>query len=256
MSAGSKFARAFSLRDKKGSNNKITTDNDLFSLDEGSKKLSKDEQQKIQEIQTRFSRLGNNNVPESRIQYALRSRSAQGDVGEATRLLLLYEDSIAGVLHRYDSSVKMLGAENREKSTCWLDSLLFAMFAKTDVFEAVLHQQYEDEERKKLVEGLRLWVNMLRSGKLITTDIVSMSAANTRFLILNIDLRPENCNKQSPNAVGQTQHIRGSKTHQKLSISSPTNYHYLYSRLKPIFITKARKMLMMTTSSSPNACSM
>ena len=66
----------------------------------------------------------------------------------------------------------MLGAENRDKVTCYLDALLFAMLAKVDVFEALLYQQFDDEPRRKLVMILRLWVNMLRTGKLITVDIV------------------------------------------------------------------------------------
>lgn len=172
MSAVSKFARAVSLRDK-GRSRSRHADSRLFVLEEGRKKLNKDEVQKVQDIKAEFARLGKDDIPESRIEYALRSQSAHGDVKEAIRLLLLYEDSVAGVIHDYKPGTKLLGAENREKTTCWLDSLLFAMFAKTDVFEAVLHQQYSDQERKKLVDALRLWVNMLRSGKLITTDIVS-----------------------------------------------------------------------------------
>lgn len=173
MNTTSKFARAFSIRDKKASNLRPSTEPNLFSHDESSKRLSKDEQQKVQDISLQLSRLGNNVVPENRIQYALRSKSAQGDVKEALRLLLLYDDSTAGVLRRYDPTIKMLGAENWEKTTCWLDALLFAMFAQTDVFEAVLHKQYEDDERKQLVNSLRLWVNMLRTGKLIPVDLVS-----------------------------------------------------------------------------------
>lgn len=172
MSTTSKFARAFSLRDKKGTSHKPFSETNPFSPDDNNKKQTKDEQQKIQDIASQLSRLGNNDVPESRIQHALRSKSANGDIKEALRLLLLYEDSVAGVLRSYDPTIKMLGAENWEKTTCWLDTVLFAMFAKTDVFEAVLHQQYEDESKKQMVIMLRLWVNLLRSGKLIPIDLV------------------------------------------------------------------------------------
>lgn len=85
---------------------------------------------------------------------------------------MVFEDSIAGVLKAYDPKVKMLGAENREKTTCYLDALLFALFASEDVFEPVLCNSFEDEPRRRLVLVLRLWVNMLRTGRLITTDIV------------------------------------------------------------------------------------
>lgn len=66
----------------------------------------------------------------------------------------------------------MLGAVNRDKVTCYLDALLFAMFAKTDVFEAILFNNFDDEPRTRLVVIIRLWVNLLRTGRLITTDIV------------------------------------------------------------------------------------
>lgn len=87
-------------------------------------------------------------------------------------MLLLLEDSIEGIIRGYTPSTKLLGAENRQGVTCYLDALLFAMFARLDCFEAILYKSFNDEPRRKLVILLRLWVNMLRSGKLITTDIV------------------------------------------------------------------------------------
>lgn len=257
MSTTSKFARAFSIRDKKATSLKPSTEPNLFSHDESSKKLSKDEQQKVQDISLQLSRLGNNVVPESRIQYALRSKSAQGDVKEAMRLLLLYEDSIAGVLRRYDPRIKMLGAENWEKTTCWLDALLFAMFAQTDVFEAVLHKQYEDEERKQLVNSLRLWVNMLRSGKLIPIDLVrSTPAITTSRLVLTLCPRPDAYNRQLQSVDGQKPLSHGNKMLQKLLILSLTNYPYLFSPSRPTYTIKAKKMPTMTTNSSPKECLM
>lgn len=66
----------------------------------------------------------------------------------------------------------MLGAENRENVTCYLDALLFAMFANLTAFECMLKNDSTDESQRKLAALLRLWVNMLRSGKLIHTDMV------------------------------------------------------------------------------------
>ncbi|KAJ5665111.1 uncharacterized protein N7477_007559 [Penicillium maclennaniae] len=45
------------------------------------------------------------------------------------------------------------------------------MFAHLDCFEAILYKSFNDEPRRKLAILLRFWVNMLRAGKLITTDI-------------------------------------------------------------------------------------
>ena len=66
------------------------------------------------------------------------------------------------------------------------DALLFAMFARLDCFEPILNRTFEDAHLRKLVVLLRLWVNMLRSGKLITTDIVCfLSKFNLEQQILN-----------------------------------------------------------------------
>lgn len=65
----------------------------------------------------------------------------------------------------------MLGAVNRNMVTCYLDALLFAMFARLDSFEAVLFDNFNDEPRKKLAAVLRLWVNLLRTGRLITVEL-------------------------------------------------------------------------------------
>lgn len=92
----------------------------------------------------------------------------------AISLLLLLEDSIEGIIRSYSPNTKLLGAENRSGVTCYLDALLFAMFARLECFEAILYKSFNDEPRRKLAIVLRLWVNLLRSGKLITTDIVSL----------------------------------------------------------------------------------
>jgi hypothetical protein len=95
------------------------------------------------------------------------------------RLLLLFEDTYEGLVKTYDPSTKLLGAENREGVTCYLDALLFAMFARLDSFEAMLYNSFDDLPRKKLAGLLRLWVNMLRSGRLITRDIVRPARLKT-----------------------------------------------------------------------------
>lgn len=98
--------------------------------------------------------------------------SASGDVDKAYELISLLEESEGGRIRPFDPSVKLLGAVNRESVTCYLDALLFAMFARLGSFEAMLYTQTEDKSRKRLMTLLRLWVNMLRAGKLITVDIV------------------------------------------------------------------------------------
>ena len=46
------------------------------------------------------------------------------------------------------------------------------MFARHKLFDAILYPAYDDEHRHNLIILIRLWVNMLRLGKLIPTDIV------------------------------------------------------------------------------------
>lgn len=125
-------------------------------------------------IEQQISKLGLADIGEQQMRYALRSKFADGDPDKAVELLTVLEDSATGILRDYTPSIKLLGAENRQYVTCYLDALLFAMFARLDCFEAILFNTFDDDPRQKLALILRLWVNMLRSGILITTDIVRL----------------------------------------------------------------------------------
>lgn len=105
---------------------------------------------------------------------------------KAISLLLLLEDSIEGIIRSYTPYTKLLGAENRRGVTCYLDALLFAMFARLDCFEGILYKTFNDEPRRKLAILLRFWVNLLRTGKLITTDIVSSTLTEPCWLCVLI----------------------------------------------------------------------
>ncbi|KAK9458861.1 ubiquitin carboxyl-terminal hydrolase-domain-containing protein [Lipomyces oligophaga] len=67
----------------------------------------------------------------------------------------------------------MQGAENLKGVTCYLDSLLFAMYARLESFEPILCQIPADDPLRSLATIIRLWVNLLRAGKLITTDVTA-----------------------------------------------------------------------------------
>ena len=101
-------------------------------------------------------------------------------------MLMIFEDAIEGIIRGYTPTTKLLGAVNREGVTCYLDALLFAMFARLDCFEAILYKSFNDEPRRKLSVLLRLWVNMLRSGRLITTDLVRISRNSSFGLKLTL----------------------------------------------------------------------
>ena len=102
-----------------------------------------------------------------------RTRIAEGDADKTVEFIELEQKAYAGTITSYDPRVEMVGAENRGNVTCYLDSLLFSMFAKLDAFDCMLKVDFPlADNRHRLVTLLRIWVNMLRSGKLIRTDLV------------------------------------------------------------------------------------
>ena len=102
----------------------------------------------------------------------LRATDAHGNPQETFEMLVILAESQEGIIREYNPNVKLLGAVNRKGVTCYLDALLFAMFARLGSFEAILYNSFDDEPRKRLAMLLRLWVNVLRSGRLINEDIV------------------------------------------------------------------------------------
>lgn len=113
-------------------------------------------------------------IGDGTILWALRSQLAQGDDDAAYKLLLVLSDASEGIITNYDPSIKMKGAQNREGVTCFLDSTLFSMFSRLDSFEAILYNNFDDLPRKRLSFLLRFWVNLLRSGQLVTTDVTKI----------------------------------------------------------------------------------
>jgi hypothetical protein len=121
---------------------------------------------------TRLQGAGITRMKEEQAHYAI-SWYPQ-DLDKAYDLLLLANESFEGELKDYDPNTNMLGAVNRNMVTCYLDALLFAMFARLDSFEAMLYDNFDDEPRQKLAGVLRLWVNLLRTGQLISVELVSL----------------------------------------------------------------------------------
>ncbi|GAM90873.1 hypothetical protein ANO11243_089190 [Dothideomycetidae sp. 11243] len=152
----------------------------VFVYDTQKKKTDKDEEKKrfqIKAIQARLQTYGITKITVANIEYALNTTAVASNADEAFKLCLLLEDTYEGLLKAFDPNTKLLGAVNREGVTCYLDALLFAMFARLDGFEAMLYNSLEDAPRKKLAGLLRLWVNMLRTGRLITIDVTKQVQA-------------------------------------------------------------------------------
>ena len=112
----------------------------------------------------------------SDIAHILNGSYAKGDRAKASEVVDLLDKSELGIVESVQPSRTLLGAVNREGVTCYLDSLLFAMFAVLDSYEAMLHQNFDDEPRKRLALMLRIWVNLFRTGRLITADVVRLSS--------------------------------------------------------------------------------
>jgi hypothetical protein len=130
----------------------------------------------VRAIQQRLKELGYTSVTSDHIRIILATHFAQGDPEKAVQFIDIEQKSISGIIVPYNHTVEMVGAENRGAVTCYLDSLLFSMFAKMDAFECILKNEFPaDDKRNELVILLRIWVNMLRTGKLIHTDLVRLS---------------------------------------------------------------------------------
>jgi hypothetical protein len=172
-------SRFLSRRDKRGEkrlsrgflSKSHPAPSDLYTIliDEELKAPDKDEEKKIKALIQRLQTAGITKFGEKQAHYVL-SRYPD-DPDRAFETLSLASDSFDGILREFDPSVKLLGAENRNMVTCYLDALLFAMFARLDSFEAILFSNFEDEPRKRLAAILRLWVNFLRTGRLIPVVI-------------------------------------------------------------------------------------
>ena len=132
----------------------------------------------IKDVQYRLDELGITDVSVDHIRDIMSTKYAEGDPGRTAEFIDIEQRSSTGALIPYNPQIHMVGAENRGNVTCYLDSLLFAMFAKIDAFECILKNDFPaNDSRSKLVNLLRLWVNMLRTGKLIKTDMVWMAAS-------------------------------------------------------------------------------
>lgn len=130
-------------------------------------------QQQIKAIRLRLSEVKGVRIRDSTILWALHSPVASGNDDLAYKFLLAMSDASEGILAPYSPSTRLRGAVNRQGVTCFLDSTLFAIFSRLDSFEAMLYNNFPDIGRQKLSFLLRLWVNMLRSGQLITVDITA-----------------------------------------------------------------------------------
>lgn len=102
-----------------------------------------------------------------------------GDVVRTYTLIRFFQLSESGYFitndgfDRLGATIEFAGAENWENVMCYMDALLFLMFANLESFEPILFvlNQHANPLVHQLSGLLRVYVNLMRSGNLITTDI-------------------------------------------------------------------------------------
>ncbi|KAL5114554.1 hypothetical protein ACEQ8H_007587 [Pleosporales sp. CAS-2024a] len=141
----------------------------IFADDDAQPAADKDADKKVKMLLSRLHGAGISRMQEQHAHHAL--SWCPDHLDNAYDLLVLANESLEGELKDYSPHVQMLGAINRNMVTCYLDALLFAMFARLDSFEAMLYDNFDDGPRKKLAAVLRLWVNLLRTGQLIKVQL-------------------------------------------------------------------------------------
>lgn len=110
---------------------------------------------------------------------ALKLPFSNGDVAKAYYFLRYFQLSDLGYFitndghDRSGAPIALVGAENWENVMCYMDALLFSMFANLESFEPILFilNQHPNALVTQLLGLLRVYVNLMRLGNLITTDI-------------------------------------------------------------------------------------
>ncbi|KAG6356612.1 hypothetical protein INS49_014485 [Diaporthe citri] len=133
--------------------------------DEHKERDKEKEAAKIDELSKRVEVLDDlHDISPDYLRFILRSNYAAGDVEKAMELLVLHQKSISGTIISYNPNVNMLGAENRGNVTCYLDALLFAMFAKLEAFECMLKNDLTNEPQRNLAALIRLWTQLIQNA--------------------------------------------------------------------------------------------
>jgi hypothetical protein len=211
----------------------------------------------IDEVSRVLAEVDITDVSTDHIREALDNEYAAGDIAKAVDFIQMATRASQGKILPYDPKTQMTGAVNREFVTCYLDALLFAMFARMDAYEPMLQHEFTDEPRKKLATLLRLWVNMLRAGKLIHTDMVRIpSTPLPEGWLITADrpFRPKPSRRPSQSAAGQMLKSWSNKTPRKRLPSSRKPSTCRYSSCRSTSSTRERETRT-TTRSSRNVSS-
>ena len=126
-----------------------------------------------------FADLGFEVPHEHQISGVLWSEFAKGDLVKCFELIRWFQQSSQGHFltnEPFDTTgnkITYVGADNWENVMCYMDALLFAMFANLDSFEPMLFVSNKSTNPivNRLCTLLRVYVNLLRSGNVISVDL-------------------------------------------------------------------------------------
>ncbi|KAF0539109.1 cysteine proteinase [Gigaspora margarita] len=128
-----------------------------------------EQESKIDQLRTYLEELGH---PLGTLQLENLLEKNSWNVMEVADYCLDLIEAEEGLVSDIQKDIIMLGAENDRFTSCYIDSLMFAMFARTRSFDGLLFIQPEGINARSLQTNLRLFVNRLRKGKYISAYMV------------------------------------------------------------------------------------
>ncbi|KAJ2156308.1 hypothetical protein GGF46_005279 [Coemansia sp. RSA 552] len=112
-------------------------------------------------------------IPLNRMEISRLLSQSHWDCEAALRRLQILLSTRDGILYDPDPRIQMRGAVNSGGTTCYIDSLLMALFGAQSSCEALLYMRDLGSDRANGLQALcRLLVNHLRAGELIDTGMV------------------------------------------------------------------------------------
>ncbi|CAK9436837.1 uncharacterized protein LODBEIA_P13590 [Lodderomyces beijingensis] len=110
----------------------------------------------------------------------LKSPLTQGNLYKTYYIIRMFQLSSEGYfltnspIDKLGNRLHFVGAENWDNVMCYMDALFFAMFANLESFEPLLFIPNSNNQLVNQLSALmRVYVSLLRSGYLITTDLTA-----------------------------------------------------------------------------------
>ncbi|CAG8466180.1 786_t:CDS:2 [Acaulospora morrowiae] len=128
-----------------------------------------DKESKTDQLRTYLEELGHP-LETAQIEKLLEQNS--WNVSEVAGYCRDLEEAEEGLVSDIQKTIVMIGAENDRLTSCYIDSLLFAMFARTQSFDGMLLVQPEGSNARGLQTHLRLFVNRLRTGEYMNAYMI------------------------------------------------------------------------------------